>query len=157
MPDDELDNGMRGSLSDVKGSSTEGISYNRAMSQCDFGLDLTPLLAKYLNILESGLNELAMRLRVRREEIDKCKHAVNKSEMLNFRQKELVNFFLDNPRSSITASMFERQHGIAASTAYSDLHRLVEMGLLMISVMNNTRTYFASQNMEKLLIDGSIR
>jgi hypothetical protein len=149
--------------SDGSSASNDGIDYAHSLSPTRRGADMTPLFLHMLNILNDGLNELALTLHERRSRRQACKDALGGDATINHRQRDLLISMVDGATTRICAKEYEEIYGIVPSTAYKDLAALINMGYLVIGVDNHshkpgeatsdgtrrdTRVYFPARNLE---------
>ncbi len=135
----------------------DGVTYPDAMMVTRFGLDATTLMLCMLNFLERGLDNLAGWVRTQRSELDSCRNALRASYVLNLRQQELLLDLLENPARSFDAGWYGRFFGIAASTAYADLHKLESLGYITASIQGKKASFCAAKDLARRVLAAGAR
>ena len=138
----------------VAGGASGDVEYDDAMFLTRYGVDMTLLFWQLLDMLERGVDELAAWVREQRELTQKRRDTVCASCMLNHRQQAFVLLLVDKPGLCVGAADYERRYDVAASTAYADLQKLVDRGLLVIEMQGKTRMFKASPSFGAMLDRG---
>lgn len=136
------------------GMANNDVAYDDAMFATRYGVDMTLLFWQLLDILERGVDELATWVREQRELTQKRRDTVRTSCTLNHRQQAFVLDLIGQPELRISAPEYERRYDVAASTAYADLQKLVDRGLLVIEMQGKTRTFRPSASFGAILDRG---
>jgi hypothetical protein len=118
--------------------------YGRAVVETRYGPDHTALYARMLEFWEQGLNDLAAWVAERRCDDERCHGALETCRTLNHRQKALLGDMLDGGEQSVDAASYGARFNVVPSTAYADLNKLVDQGLLTVSSQGRTRRYRAA-------------
>lgn len=128
-----------------------GVPYGQCMSSSRFGVDMTPLFSQMLAFVEVGLDGMAHYVKDCADRVSELRGMIATSQMLNHRQKALLAELLDNPAQPTTATAYEVRFGIAASTAYADLHKLESLGLIQASLDGKSAVFRAVAGLPALV------
>ena len=133
------------------GRDATAFPFGEAILESKFGLDVTPFFLQLVSFLEHGVEEMEQKTAAERKTFETCIAAVRADERINHRQKLLVEKLLESPSSEVNAYDYHTRAGIAASTAYADLHGLVVAGYLSSSVRDRIQTFWLEPTLEKRL------
>ena len=117
--------------------------------QLDSG-DVTYFVRYQLQCLEREIERLTKFLASRREVAEWLRDRNVISKALNSRQLALVDYALRHPKTVFTQREHRQFHGVTQPTAWKDLQRLVEQGLLVESRVGRKALYKASRKLVKL-------
>lgn len=138
----------------MEGAVQSSVEYDDAMFFTRYGIDMTLLFWQLLDMLERGVDELATWVREQRELAQRRRDAIRTSCTLNHRQQAFVLSLVDEPGLCLGASDYERRYDVAPSTAYADLQKLVDRGLLTVEMAGKTRRFKASPGFGVLIDQG---
>lgn len=138
------ENGMPGAYGDAP--------FGECMVETRHGHDMTPLFSTMLSFWEHGLDELARIVKGHIETVDRAMGLVEESAFLNRRQRELLRWFVQNPSQCVDGMGWGKRAGVAPSTAYADLHKLVEMGYLVMGVAGKAHMFYPARDMVETII-----
>ena len=140
----------------VEPGVAKGPHFGGEMFSTRYGIDMTPLFSKLLGMLEEGLNELAAWVGEQRRAVERRRETIRASHTLNHRQQELLLELVAQPTTSIDAAAYGRRHDIAASTAYADLQKLVDRGLLTAQTSGRARAFKCAPGLMAILDGGAL-
>lgn len=138
----------------MEGAAQSSVEYDDAMLFTRYGVDMTLLFWQLLDMLEHGVNELAAWVREQRELTQRRRNAIQTSCTLNHRQQAFVLSLVDDPGLCLSALEYERRYDVAPSTAYADLQKLADRGLLVVEMRGKTRMFKASPGFGTLVDRG---
>ena len=141
----------------VEPATAKGPRFGEEMFSTRYGVDMTPLFSKLLGMLEEGLDELAHWVGEQRQAVERRRELIRANHTLNHRQQEFLLELVDRPTTTLDAAEYSRRHDIAASTAYADLQKLVDRGLLTVETSGKARTFRRAPGFAAVLDSGALR
>lgn len=113
--------------------------------------DLTYFILHQLGIILRAVDALETYIKHKSEETGQLDRYLRNSDDYNHRQKALLAHALKHPSAVYSIESHQRSHNIAYATAWADLLKLVELGILRQSKVGRAMRFGPVANLERIL------
>ena len=113
--------------------------------------DLNYFIVNQLDIINDSVTALLEHARAKQNDYSKLQQILAHASCFNFRQMEVLMYFLNHPQSVTSVKMHSTRFRVVLQTARTDLVKLVELGLLQSKFVSREQRFYPVADLEQRL------
>jgi hypothetical protein len=116
-------------------------AYGEAILESPYGIDATPFYLQLIGFYEQGFTMIEKTVKRNRAALQETKTSIQQDVRLGLRHQQLLSQLLDDPSKTMDVASYIDCVGVAPSTAHNDLHKLVNLGYLTLSIKGKKQIF----------------